>query len=93
MSGRHAAADTTHADARDRAKRTALQALGTDLLAALGVSLSAWAADADITTQAAWAALGVMFGKSCLQIVASYLMRLKMAPADAAEEEVADGGE
>lgn len=72
------------ADARDRALRTLAQSVGVDILVGVGTVTLAWVADADITSGAAWAALGVLVGRSALTAVASYLTRLKIAPGAAA---------
>jgi hypothetical protein len=72
-----------HADAWDRAKRTLKTGLLLDILVAVGFALSAWLADAsdnDIPTVVAVTGLAVSLGKSVLQAVASWLLRLKSTP-------------
>lgn len=74
---------TAKSDALERAARTLAQSLGVDVLVGVGAVAADWLADADITSGAAWATLGVMVGKSVLTAAAAYLMRLKVAPATA----------
>ncbi len=68
-------------DARDRAWRTFLQGLALDLLVAVAAALLVWLPDADVTSRQAWVVLGVTLTKTILQAAASYVMRLKVAPA------------
>lgn len=73
-SARHALAT----DARNRATRTLLQGLATDVLVALAAVLLAWLPDADITSGEAWAVVGVTLAKTALTTVASWVMRAKL---------------
>lgn len=89
MAGVHAGTDAVSAilaDAKDRAIRTGLQGLGTDILIAAGGGLySALEAGGDPFTGPFWAVLGVSVGKTALLMAASFLMRLKKAPATTTE--------
>lgn len=69
------------AAATERGVRTLVQGLGIDVAVAVAVVLLAWLPDANLTASEAWLALGVAVGKSVLTAVASYVMRLKAAPA------------
>lgn len=80
---------TVKAAAVERGRRTLIQGLAIDLAVAVAVVLLAWLPDADLTAGEAWLALGVAVGKSLLTALASYVMRLKVAPS---EETVAPGG-
>jgi len=75
------------ADARDRALRTLWTGLGTDVAVGTGTALALWVGNADIGSAAAWGALGILVARSALQAVASYLVRLKVSPAEAGGEE------
>ena len=77
------------AAAVERGRRTLIQGLAIDLAVAVAVVLLAWLPDADLTAGEAWLALGVAVGKSLLTALASYVMRLKVAPA---EETASAGG-
>lgn len=79
--GTHTAKNETRADARDRALRTLWTSLGIDAVVAVGLVLNDWISTADITDGTAWAALGVLVGKSVIHSIASYVVRLKVAPA------------
>lgn len=81
--GDHSTTNLVKADARNRALRTLWTALGIDLAVAIGLAASTWIADADVSSPAAWGALGILVTKSLVQAVASYLVRLKVAPATA----------
>ena len=72
------ATPATRADARNRALRTLLQGLATDVLVALAAALLAWLPDADITSREAWAAIGVTLAKTALTAAASWVMRAKL---------------
>lgn len=65
-------------DARNRAWRTLLQGLATDVLVALAAALLAWLPDADITSREAWTAIGVTLAKTALTTAASWVMRAKL---------------
>ena len=80
-SPRHLAVDPVRVDAEDRAWRTMLQNVGTDLAVTAGGALfSALESGGDPFTAPFWIAVGVSVGKTALLIVASYVMRLKSAP-------------
>ena len=65
-------------DAKNRAWRTLLQGLATDVLVALAAALLAWLPDADITSREAWTVIGVTLAKTALTTVASWVMRAKL---------------
>lgn len=71
---------TTQADATQRAKRTFIQGIVLDVAVAVAVALLAWLPDADLTSKQAWIILGTSLAKTVLTAVASYVMRLKVAP-------------
>lgn len=71
---------TTKADAKQRAKRTFIQGIVLDVAVAVAVALLAWLPDADLTSKQAWIILGTSLAKTVLTAVASYVMRLKVAP-------------
>lgn len=73
---------TVQADARSRAKRTLLQGLIVDVLIAVAAALLAWLPDADLTSREALAAFGLVLIKTVLTAVASYVMRLRVAPSE-----------
>lgn len=68
------------ADAKQRAKRTLIQGIALDVAVAVAVALLAWLPDADLTNKQAWIILGTSLAKTVLTAVASYVMRLKVAP-------------
>ena len=70
--GKHTS-PATSADARNRALRTLLQGLATDVLVALAAVLLAWLPDADITSREAWAVVGVNLAKTALTTAASWI--------------------
>jgi len=70
----------TRADAADRGWRTLIQGLAIDVLVAVAAVLLVWLPDADISKVEAWIVLGTAVAKSVLTAVASYVMRLKVAP-------------
>jgi len=76
------------AAATERGRRTLIQGLAIDLGVAVAVVLLAWLPDANLTSGEAWLAVGVAVAKSVLTALASYVMRLKVAPA----EETAQAG-
>lgn len=67
------------ADAKNRAARTLLQGLAIDVLIAVGTALAMWLPDATLTAGESWLVLGVSVGKTALTVLASWLMRLKIA--------------
>lgn len=68
------------ADAAQRAKRTFIQGIALDVCVAIAVTLLAWLPDADLSSKEAWSILGLSLAKTVLTAVASYVMRLKVAP-------------
>ncbi|WP_263729946.1 hypothetical protein [Cellulomonas sp. SG140] len=78
---------TVRADARERALRTLWTSLGVDLAVAVGVVLSTWIVDADLSSPAAWTGLGLLVARSAITSVASYLVRMKVTPAITASED------
>lgn len=79
----------THRAAGERGRRTLWQGLALDLAIAVAVTLLAWLPDADVASSTAWVILGTALLKSVLTALASYVMRLKVAPAQ--EAELVDG--
>lgn len=77
----HAAPATINADALDRAWRTFKQNIATDALTAAGAGILALTDTLDVTTPAFWTAAGALLAKSFVVSAASYLHRLKSAPA------------
>lgn len=71
----------TRKDAADRSVRTLLTGVGLDVAIAIAAALLAWLPDADVSSTAAWIVLGTAVTKTVLQAVASYVLRLKVAPA------------
>lgn len=70
----------TKADAVQRGKRTLIQGVALDVAVAVAVALLAWLPDADVSSRQAWIILGTSVAKTVLTAVASYVMRLKVAP-------------
>lgn len=70
------------AAATERAARTAVQGLALDVAVAVAVALLAWLPNADLSSSAAWIILGTSLAKTILTAVASYVMRLKVSPAE-----------
>lgn len=75
------------ADAKNRAWRTLLQGLATDVLVALAAVLLAWLPDADITSGEAWTVIGVTLAKTALTTAASWAMRAKLDASDGAQRD------
>lgn len=71
----------TQADAVNRSRRTLTQGLLVDVAIAVATGLLLWLPDADLSSRDAWIVLGTALAKSVLTAVASYVMRLKVAPA------------
>lgn len=67
-------------DARNRSWRTFVQGLGTDIFVALGVGAGDMAG-VDLFTQHGWQIIGLSLAKTVIVAGASYLTRLKVAPA------------
>jgi hypothetical protein len=70
-------------DASERAFRTLLQGLAVDVLAGIGVALTAAVAGGIQWTQAYWIALALAVGKSAVTAVVSYFARKLVPPAGA----------
>lgn len=68
-------------DAVDRAARTFYAAVGVDLLIALGLGLQQLMAEHEPFTSTFWWLLLVLFVKSVLAAVASFLLRYAKQPA------------
>lgn len=81
MTGRRVASTSTKADALQRALRTLWQGFGVDALIAIGVGLTLLLDTGDVVSPVFWAGLGVLIVKSVLVSLASYLARLRKAPA------------
>jgi len=73
----------TDRDASERAFRTLLQGLAVDVLAGIGVALTAAVAGGIQWTQAYWVALALAVGKSAVTAVVSYFARKLVPPAGA----------
>lgn len=82
-------AQATHAAAVERGRRTIWQGLALDVAVAVAVVLLAWLPEADLASSTAWVILGTAVAKSVLTALASYVMRLKVAPTQ--ESELVDG--
>ena len=82
-------AQATQAAAGERGRRTLWQGLGIDVAVAVAMVLLLWLPDADLASRDAWLVLASIVAKSVLTAVASYVMRLKVAPAQ--ESELVDG--
>lgn len=68
-------------DAANRAARTFMQGLALDVLAAAGMAVTSALADSHFAwSWQFWAVQGGLFGKTLLQTLAAYLMRLKFPP-------------
>lgn len=68
-------------DALVRAWRTFYVAIGMDILLLVGAGLTElMGSGVEVTSQAFWAAAGVLMLKSVLTGVASFLLRLKVTP-------------
>jgi hypothetical protein len=78
-------AQATQAAAAERGRRTLWQGLALDVAVAIAVTLLAWLPAADVTAAAAWLILAASLVKSVLTALASYVMRLKVAPSQEAE--------
>lgn len=70
----------TQADAVKRSKRTLWQGLAIDIGVAVAAVLLLWLPDADISSREAWIVLSTSVIKTGLTAIASYVMRLKIAP-------------
>jgi len=75
------AAFTIKADALQRALRTLWQGFGVDALIAIGVGLTLLLDGGDVLSPVFWGGVGVLVIKSALVSLASYLARLRKAPA------------
>ena len=69
-------------DALNRAWRTFYVAIGFDAALLIGAGLTELLASGDITTTTFWITFGILVGKSVLISFASFLLRLKKAPAE-----------
>ena len=72
---------TTQAAAAERGRRTFIQGVAIDVATAVAAALLLWLPDADLSSRDAWIVLGTAVAKTVLTAVASYLMRLKVAPS------------
>lgn len=73
---------TTKADALQRAIRTLWQGFGIDALIAIGVGLTLLLDGGDVLSPVFWGGVLVLVVKSLLVSLASYLQRLRKAPAE-----------
>lgn len=69
-------------DALNRMWRTFYVAIGFDAALLIGAGLTELLSNGDVTTSAFWITFGVLIGKSVLISLASFLLRLKKAPAE-----------
>lgn len=67
-------------DAANRGFRTFVQGVAIDVCVAIAAVLLLWLPDADLSSREAWIVLGTSVAKSVLTALASYVMRLKVAP-------------
>ena len=72
---------TTQAAAAERGRRTFWQGIAIDAATAIAAAVLLWLPDADLSSRDAWIVLGTAVAKTVLTAVASYLMRLKVAPS------------
>jgi len=77
------------AAATERGKRALWQGLAIDVATAAAAALLLWLPDADLASRDAWIVLATGLARTVLAAVASYVMRLKVAPAR--EAELVDG--
>jgi hypothetical protein len=70
------------AAAGERARRTFIQGLGIDVAVAIAVLIAANIATLDLTSREALVTLGLSVVKTVLTTVTSYVMRLKLKPAE-----------
>lgn len=85
MTGRRVAT-VDRADAVQRALRTLWQGFGVDAAGAIGVGLVLLLTTGDVLSPVFWGAVGVLVVKSLLMSLASYLQRLRKAPAALPED-------
>lgn len=76
------AASVIRYDALNRAWRTFYVAIGFDAALLIGAGLTELLSKGDITSPTFWATFGILVGKSVLISLASFLLRLKKAPAE-----------
>jgi len=77
------------AAATERGRRALVQGLALDVATALAAFLLVWLPDADLSSRDAWIVFGTGAARTVLGAVASYVMRLKVAPSQ--EAELVDG--
>lgn len=77
-------------DALNRAWRTFYVAIGFDAALLIGAGLTDLLSKMDITSPAFWITFGILVGKSVLISLASFLLRLKKAPAEPPVEKPTD---
>ena len=75
----------TKAAATERGRRAFIQGLGIDVATALAAFLLVWLPDADLSSRDAWLVFGTGAARTVLGALASYVMRLKVAPSQEAE--------
>lgn len=69
-------------DAKDRAKRTALQQLAIDLAVAVAIVMMPLVRDLDVTSKEQWMFIGLAILKTIVSVVISYFFRLFFAPKE-----------
>lgn len=84
------AAPNVKFDALNRMWRTFYVAIGFDAALLIGAGLTELLSSGDITTQTFWITFAVLVGKSVLISLASFLLRLKKAPAEPPVEKPTD---
>ncbi len=69
------------ADATERSIRTLFTGAGLDVAIAIAAAILSWLPAADVSSRTAWIVLATALVKTILQAVASYVLRLKVAPS------------
>lgn len=72
------------ASALERAKRTLLTGVGLDVAVAVAAAVLAWLPAANVSDRTAWLVLLTAVVKTVLQAIASYVLRLRVTPAEEA---------
>jgi hypothetical protein len=79
--GDHVSTDSLiHADALNRAARTLWVGFGIDAATAIGSGALLLLNEVDVNSELFWTSMGVLVLKSVVMSLASYLVRLKVAP-------------
>jgi hypothetical protein len=79
--GDHVSTDSLiHADAVNRGLRTLWTGFGVDAATAIGAGVLLLVNEVDVNSELFWTSAGVLVLKSVVTALASYLVRLKVAP-------------